>query len=156
MLSRFSCVQLLATIWTVACQFPLSMGFSRQAYWSGLPRPPPGDLPDSGIEPTSLVSSVLAGGFFTTGATWEALFPNSITNCSCEYSSGYSWGIYPQMMHCLSSDFHQCRSCPPGGIWQCLTAFWLPQLGDIWHCWHLEGRSRGCTGRSLLTKACLV
>ena len=48
--------------WTVACQAPLSMGSPRQEYWSGLPFPPPGDLPDTGIEPTSLVSLELAGG----------------------------------------------------------------------------------------------
>ena len=48
------------------------MGFSRQEYWSGLPFFPPGDLPDPGIEPTSLMSLALAGGFLTTGATWEA------------------------------------------------------------------------------------
>ena len=52
MLSRFSHVQLFATLWTVAHQAPLSMGFSRQEYWSGLPFPPPGDPPDPGIEPT--------------------------------------------------------------------------------------------------------
>ena len=49
------------------------MGFSRQEYWSGLPFPSPGDLPDPGIKPASLMSPVLAGGFFTTSATWEAL-----------------------------------------------------------------------------------
>ena len=54
MLSHFSCVQLFATPWTVAHQAPLSMGFFRQEYWSGLACPPPGDLPDPGIEPTSL------------------------------------------------------------------------------------------------------
>ena len=51
---------------TVSRQAPLSMGFPRQEYWSGLPFPPPGDLPDPGIEPSSLASPVLAGGFFTT------------------------------------------------------------------------------------------
>ena len=55
------------------CQAPLSMGFSRQEYWSRLPCPPPGDLPNPGIEPTSLMSPALAGMFFTTSATWEAL-----------------------------------------------------------------------------------
>ena len=50
-----SCLQLFATSWTVACQAPLSMGFSRQEYWSGLPFPPPGDLPEPGIEPGSPV-----------------------------------------------------------------------------------------------------
>ena len=48
------------------CQAPLSMEFFRQEHWSGLPFPPPGDLPNSGIEPTSPVSPVLAGGFFIT------------------------------------------------------------------------------------------
>ena len=54
------------TPWTVVFQAPLSMKFSRQEYWSGLPFPTPGDLPDPGIEPTSLVSPALAGGFFTS------------------------------------------------------------------------------------------
>ena len=52
-----------ATLWTVAHQAPLSMGLSRQEYWSGLPFPPPRDLPDPGIDPAS---AALAGGFFTT------------------------------------------------------------------------------------------
>ena len=53
-------------------QAPLSMGFPRQEYRSGLPCPPPGDLPNLGIEPVSLASPALAGGFFTTSTTWEA------------------------------------------------------------------------------------
>ena len=53
MFSYFTCVQLFATLWTVAHQAPVSMGFSRQEYWSGLPCPPPGDLSDPGIEPTA-------------------------------------------------------------------------------------------------------
>ena len=69
-----SCVWLFETSWTVAHQTPLSIGFSRQEYWCGLPFPSPGDLPNPGIELVSLVSSALAGRFFTTttGATWEA------------------------------------------------------------------------------------
>ena len=54
-----SYVQLFATLWTVTHQAPLSMGFSRQKYWSVLPFPPPGDLPDSGIKPTSPTSPAL-------------------------------------------------------------------------------------------------
>ena len=69
----FSHVRLFATPWTISCQAPLSMGFSGQAYWSGLPRPPPGDCPDLGIEPVSLLSPALAGSF-TTSTTWEAPF----------------------------------------------------------------------------------
>ena len=67
----FSHVWLCATPWTVACQAPLSVDFSRQEYWSGLPFPCPRGLPDPGIKPASLVSPALAGGFFTT-STWEA------------------------------------------------------------------------------------
>ena len=62
-LSRFSHVRLFATQQAIACQAPLSMGFSRQEYWSGLPFPSPGDLPDPGIEP---MSPALTGWFFTT------------------------------------------------------------------------------------------
>ncbi|CAI9155108.1 unnamed protein product [Rangifer tarandus platyrhynchus] len=71
-LSPFSLARLFVTLWTVAHQTPLSMGFSRQEYWSGLPRPPPEDLPDPGIEPASLMSPALAGRFFTTSTAWEA------------------------------------------------------------------------------------
>ena len=72
MLSHFSCVQLFVTLQTIACQDPLSMGFSRQEYWSGLPWPPPGDLPELRIEPEALTSAAMASRFFTTSATWAA------------------------------------------------------------------------------------
>ena len=65
-LSHFICVRLFVTLWTVAHQAPLSMGFSSQEYWSGLSFPSLGDLPDPRIEPTSLTSPALAGSFFTT------------------------------------------------------------------------------------------
>ena len=59
-------VRLFATLWTVAHLAPLSVGFFRQESWSGSPCPPPGDLPDPGIKPTSSASPALAGGFFAT------------------------------------------------------------------------------------------
>ena len=65
-------VRLFATPWTVAHQAPLPMGFSRQEYESRFPFPTTGDLPNPGIKPEFLVSPALAGGFFTTSATWEA------------------------------------------------------------------------------------
>ena len=68
-LSCFSHVCLFVVLWTVAHQAPLCMGFSRQKYWSRLPFPSPGDLPDSGTEPASVVSPTLASGFFTTSIT---------------------------------------------------------------------------------------
>ena len=72
MLRCFSFVWLFVTPWTVARQASLSMGFSQQKYWSGWPSPPPGDLPDPGMEPESFMSPALAAMFFTASATWEA------------------------------------------------------------------------------------
>ena len=69
--SHFSRVQPFATLQTVACQAPLSMGLSRQEYWSRFPSPSIGDLPDPGIEPMSLMPPAFTGGFFTTNTTWE-------------------------------------------------------------------------------------
>ena len=60
-LQSLCCVQLFVTLWTVAHQAPLFMRFLRQEYWSGLPFPPPGDLPKPGLEPTSPVTPILAG-----------------------------------------------------------------------------------------------
>ena len=64
--------------WTLAHKAPLSMGFFQQEYWSGLPFLSPGDLPDPGIGPMSLMSPVTAGRFFTTSTTWEALGPTRL------------------------------------------------------------------------------
>ena len=62
----FSHIWLFVTPWTIACQDPLSMEFSRQEYWSGLPLSSPGDLPDTGIIPVSFASPTLSGRFFIT------------------------------------------------------------------------------------------
>ena len=70
MLSRVNRVRLSGTQRTEAHQAPLSVGFSRQAYWSALPFPPPGDPPGPGAELVSLASPALAGGFFAASATW--------------------------------------------------------------------------------------
>ena len=70
-----SCVRLFVTPRTVACQAPLSMGFSKRDYWSGLPFPPPGDLPHPGVK---LASPVSAGGFFTTEPTGKPLIRYSV------------------------------------------------------------------------------
>ena len=66
------CVQRFMAPWIVAHQAPLPMDFSRQKYWNGVPFPIPRDLPDPRVEPASLASPLLAGGFFATSATWEA------------------------------------------------------------------------------------
>ena len=74
-------LQSCPALFNPSCQGPLSMGFSRQEYWSGLPFPPPGDLLYSKTEPESLMSLALAGGFFTTSASWDTKcnFPEMVT-----------------------------------------------------------------------------
>ena len=93
-----------ATLWTAARQAPLSMGFSRQEYWSGLPCPPPGNLPDPVIKPTSLMSPVLAGGFFTTSTTWEAHVYVRIGVNICVYMHVYMYAL------CIYGCMHICMS----------------------------------------------
>ena len=91
------------TPWTVAHQAPPSMGFFRQEYWSGLPCLPPGGLPDLGMEPTSLMSPVLAGAFFTAKATTESssilnkravktLMKKEINAFKKDLKSSFIWG----------------------------------------------------------------
>ena len=94
-LSRFSRVWLFPTSWTVAHQVPLSMGFSRQEYWNGLPCFRPGELPDPGVEPAFLMSPVLAGRFFTSSVTWEAHQQSHVLILYSEYK----WFTY-----CISSN----------------------------------------------------
>ena len=80
MLSRFSPVQLFGTLWAIARQAPLSMGFFRPEYRSELPCPPPGDPPNPGIEPMVLTSPTLAGRFFTASAPWKPSNYNTATH----------------------------------------------------------------------------
>ena len=95
MLSCFSGVWLFAILWTVAHQPPLSIGFSRQEYWSGLPFPSPGDLSELEIELASPVSPALAGGFFTTEQTgkpqkWSMVESKSLWKFhSCDFGNVY-------------------------------------------------------------------
>ena len=70
-LSHFSCVLFFVTPWSVALQAPLSVGFSKQEYWSRLPFSSPGDLPNPEVQLTSLRTIALPGRFFTTTTTWE-------------------------------------------------------------------------------------
>ena len=89
-----SCAQLFATPWTVACPAPLSMGFSRQEYWSGLPFPPPGDLPHPGIESAS---PALADGFFTTKPARKHEVP-----ITCMSSGLHPWEPWGWVAQCES------------------------------------------------------
>ena len=90
-LSYFSRVWLFETLWTIAHQAPLSMEFSRQEHWSGLPCPSPGNFPNPGIETTSLSSPALAGRFFTTRAPWETWEPLSKSYPSKGYTVDFSF-----------------------------------------------------------------
>ena len=82
-------VQLFATPWTIACQAPLSVEFSRQEHWSGLPLPTPGDLP-VGTEPVSLASPALAGRFFTTEPPGKLHGVSNPSSKSIEFGAGLS------------------------------------------------------------------
>ena len=96
-LSCFNCAQLFETPWTVDHQTPLSMEFSRQEYWSELPCPPPGDLPEPEIKPMSLTSPALASGSFTTSTTWEIyllLMYHLWRNVHSNFLSVFYWSIY--------------------------------------------------------------
>ena len=103
----FSHVWFFVTPWTVAQQAPLSMVFSRQEHWSGLPWPPPGELPDPGIEP---MSPALPGRFFTTSTTWEAwltllLIRNSGNRAQQSVLTRWFWCM-------LRFENHWCRGKP--------------------------------------------
>ena len=82
-------VLFFATPWTVAHQAPLSMGFFRQECWSGLPFPPPGDLPDPGIEPMSLSSPTLADDYLPLAPPGKPFTQDR----SIEFRAGGNWGI---------------------------------------------------------------
>ena len=87
MLSRSVMSNSLGPFRLLAHQASLSMGFSRQEYWSGLPFPPPGDLPDPGTEPVSPACPVLASGYFATSTTWEASLKTESQLLKCLYES---------------------------------------------------------------------
>ena len=100
--SSQSCTQLFVTQWTIACQAPLPMGFSRQEYQSGLPFPSPGDLPNPGIKPTS---PALAGEFFYLWATIQSQKEGNIT--ICDYID-WHWGHY--VVKWIKSEKYHVRS----------------------------------------------
>ena len=112
-------------------QAPLSMGFSRQKYWSGLSCPPAGDLPNPGIKPTSLKSPALAGGFFTTSATWEAPLPG-LEQCKsvgeCKVQPFQKAGM-PSLLQALALIWVRLwTEHPRAGCCPHLDAFHLPVL----------------------------
>ena len=114
-LSCFSSVQLFATPWTVACQAPLSMEFSRQEYWSGLLCPLPEDLTSPGMELAYLMSPALAGRFFTTSATGKSAYVNTCV-LSCVWFCATLWTIAcwaPLSMGFSRQEYWSGLLCPP-------------------------------------------
>ena len=118
-------VLLFVTPWTASYQSPLSVRFSRQEYWSGLPCSPPGDLPNPGIKPTSLTSPALAGGFFTTAAAAKSpqscptlcdLIDGSPPGSPCPWDSpGKNIGVSCHfLLQCMKvkSESEVTQSCP--------------------------------------------
>ena len=129
------------TVWTTACQAPLSMGFSRQEYWSEVPCYSPGDLPDPGIKLTSLVSPALAGRFLTTSATWEALYLSSVQSLSRVRLFVTAWTVAsqaPLSMAFSRQEYWRGLPLPPPGD--------LPDPG-------IEPRSPALQADSLLSES---
>ena len=120
------------TPWTVALQAPLFMGFSRQEYWSELPCPPSGDLPNPGIEPGSFSSPALTVGFFTTSTTWEVLYVAYIfaismnrNRTSCELRNSFTNSYYK---HLFSIKFYSVLST--------FLGFYYLHLKTLQYCLH--------------------
>ena len=118
-LSRFSSVWLFVTPWTVAHQAPLSMGFSRQEYWSGLPCPPPGYLHNPGIKPVSPVSSALKA---------DSLLLSHLGNLNQPFIYIYPLSLEPPRHKPLSHPSKSSRSTELSSLCYTAASFWLPVL----------------------------
>ena len=106
-----------ATLWTIARQTPLPTGFSRQEYWSGLPYPTPGDLPNPGIEPTSPLSLALAGRFFTTSAIWKAHILCQLSSVVQSCNSLRPLALQHTKLPCPTPSPGACSNSCPSSQW---------------------------------------
>ena len=128
-----SSIDLFVTPWTIACQAPLFVGFPRQEYWSGLSFPPPGDLPDPGIEHVSPVSTALANGF-------NIMLPPGKPKVCLVQILGKLYCHFPEESgECLvtSISFQISRK---NGIWIYMIVF-LVSLPPLWRGKHIPGES---------------
>ena len=119
-----SCVRLFATPWTAAHQAPLSMGFSRQEYWGGLPFLSPGGLPDPGIEPGSPAAPALAGGFFTTVPPGK---PSHIIKQGCHGQHR----VWPSKSEFLSPEGTQEEQCLQSSSCQAAVTPYSPSIEEL-------------------------
>ena len=111
LLSHFSRVQLWATLWTVACQAPLSMGFPRQEYWSGLSFPFPGDIPNPGIKPTSPAWQVDS----LPPSHWGSPYVCNMCICVCTHTHVFIY--FPALLWTISNRHKSSMiSSPPAQI----------------------------------------
>ena len=138
---RRSVVSDSVTPWTVAYQAPLSVEFSRQEYWSGLPCPLPQDLPNPVIKPKSFMSPTLAGGLFTTSTTWEA--PPDNTRARTHTHTHTHSVIFPteagspavlrqKYLTFKTMSFRRPRSEPRKVCWASLAPGWLWLCARPW------------------------
>ena len=128
----------LETPWILVHQAPLSMGFPRQEYWSGLPCPPPGDFPDPGIELTSLTYPALVGGFFTTPTTWETRSQIYWKSNHFFLSNRMSWSLKKKNKNCpayrqlfIGPAFSACSVSGDGPL--CSQPFGLSETAEAQH-----------------------
>ena len=124
----------LATPWTIARQTPLSLEFSRQEYWSGLPFPYPGDLPDPRIKPVSPESSALAGRFFTTEPHGKPITPFTQGSNSSPSEFLLCWANF-QIVLILAKYFKSLQNTSLGlpPKWSCVELWLLFCSYDLFH-----------------------
>ena len=147
-------VWLIVTPWTVAHQAPLSMEFSRREYWSGLPCPPPGDPPHPSIEPMSLASPALAGGFFPTAPPGKPIYRVSECNVLGETNTGrasaqadsevVNGGKEMELNRWWVLSVRTGKKLPfPGSLWFCRCSHRIPPEAE------LQVEARACPNDSL-------
>ena len=132
-----SCVWFFATPQIVAHQAALSMEFSRQKYWSGLPFPTPGDLLNTGIKPTSFMSPVLAGGFFHC-AVWQAYSP-LLFSCSIMSDSLRSYVLQHSRPPCPSASPEVSNSCPLSWWCHLIISSFITLFSSCLHSFQASG-----------------
>ena len=143
-LNRFSYVRLFVILWTVAHQSPLSMGFSREEYWSGLSCPPPGGLPNPRIKAEYLMCPASAGGFFTASAIWEtqqynsSLYTLQHIHLNIRHYTVDPFDHVVLSLFCFPSSNHQSALCICVLLLFCSVVhlFHNPHMSEI--IWHLS------------------
>ena len=139
--------------WTVASQAPLSVGLSRQEYWRGLPCPPPGDLPNPGIKPESLMFPTLAGRFFTTGPPGKPRDKNQI-HISCYITISHNVMIFCKYKQPICKrNMYYCPSNKKiilGSQSTNRAGYWIATTSGVFWKVETKGLGVGLEGRCLL------